>query len=300
MRARTPTYAKGTVTSADGTTIGYRYLGEGPAVILLHGGVNAAQHMMKLGLALADAFTVVLPDRRGRGMSGPIGPEYRIAREDEDLAAVVDGTGAERVFGPADGGLFALHGAIHLDRISKVAAYEPLLFVDQPGAADIRRVFTTMQEHIRSGRLGDAIAYSVRETVVGAARNGQMPMWLATAIHRRLPVRSTGAVLDLALRLQRAHGDSVSARELLPALVPELDLVMETDGTLEEYRQLQAESLLMYGALSDSIFVASVDALHQVIPRSTVVRLPGLNHDSAQTYGKPETIAAALRVFFSL
>ena len=37
------------------------------SVILLHGGVNASQHMMKLGHALADAFTVYLPDRRGRG-----------------------------------------------------------------------------------------------------------------------------------------------------------------------------------------------------------------------------------------
>ena len=30
----------------------------------------------------------------------------------------------------------------------------------------------------------------------------------------------------------------------------------------------------------------------------TVAQLPGLNHDSAQTYGKPAAIAAALRQFF--
>ena len=38
--------------------------------------------------------------------------------------------------------------------------------------------------------------------------------------------------------------------------------------------------------------------LHAVLPHSTVLRLPGLNPDSAQTYGKPEPIAAALRLFF--
>jgi pimeloyl-ACP methyl ester carboxylesterase len=83
----------GSVVSADGTRIGYRRLGRGPSVILLHGGVNASQHMMKLGLALADAFTVYLPDRRGRGMSGAYGAAYGIQREDEDLAALVNYTG---------------------------------------------------------------------------------------------------------------------------------------------------------------------------------------------------------------
>jgi pimeloyl-ACP methyl ester carboxylesterase len=104
----------GSVVSADGTRIGYRRLGRGPSLILLHGGVNASQHMMKLGRALADAFTVYLPDRRGRGMSGAFGPVYSIQREDEDLAAIVEHTAAECVFGPANGGLFALHGAIGL------------------------------------------------------------------------------------------------------------------------------------------------------------------------------------------
>ena len=83
----------GAVVSADGTRIGYRRLGRGPSVILLHSGVNASQHMMKLGRALADAYTVYLPDRRGRGMSGAFGPAYSIRREDEDLAALVETLG---------------------------------------------------------------------------------------------------------------------------------------------------------------------------------------------------------------
>jgi alpha-beta hydrolase superfamily lysophospholipase len=92
-----PAVTTGLVVSADGTKIGYRRLGRGSSVILLHGGVNASQHMMKLGQALADAFTVYLPDRRGRGMSGAYGPTYSIKREDEDLAALVEHTGAECV-----------------------------------------------------------------------------------------------------------------------------------------------------------------------------------------------------------
>jgi hypothetical protein len=42
----------GLVLSADGTRIGYRRLGRGPSMILFHRGVNASQHMLKLGRAL--------------------------------------------------------------------------------------------------------------------------------------------------------------------------------------------------------------------------------------------------------
>jgi pimeloyl-ACP methyl ester carboxylesterase len=88
------TYTIGSVTSKDGTTIGYRQLGSGPGIILLHGAASASllhgaasasllhgaasasQHFMKLGVALSDAFTVYIPDRRGRGLSGPFGDNY--------------------------------------------------------------------------------------------------------------------------------------------------------------------------------------------------------------------------------
>ena len=116
-----PTYQKKSVTSKDGTTIGFRQLGHGPGVVILHGGALASQHYMKLGAALAEGFTVSIPDRRGRGLSGPYGPQYSIEREDEDLAAIVTDTGAQYVFGAADGGLFALHGSVTVPAIRKVA-----------------------------------------------------------------------------------------------------------------------------------------------------------------------------------
>src|SRR5829696_914221 len=107
-------YTKDFVTSADGTRIGYRQPGSGPGVVLLHGGVNASQHLMRLGSALAGTFTVYIPDRRGRGMSGPLGADYGLRAEDEDLAVLLKQTGARNVFGMADGALFALHGALSL------------------------------------------------------------------------------------------------------------------------------------------------------------------------------------------
>jgi pimeloyl-ACP methyl ester carboxylesterase len=240
---------------------------------------------------------VYLPDRRGRGMSGGFGPAYGIQREDEDLAVMVEETGADCVFGPANGGLFALHGAIGLVKVRRVAAYEPLLLRGGPDDAAIRRTFTTMQHMIRNERMGEGIMFSIRESVDREIRRGHMSSWVGAAV-RGFPSGVGAGLIDLVLRHQRPRSGNVAWRELVASLPEELDPVLGTEGTLEQYRQLDAHVLLMYGSESDPMFADCAEALHAVIPHSTVLRLPGLNHDSAQNYGKPETIAAVLRLFF--
>src|SRR6184192_3472490 len=84
----------GTVTSKDGTTIGYRQLGHGPGVVLLHGAASSGYNHTQLAEALADAFTVYLPDRRGRGLSGPHRKDHSIETDVQDMAAVLAKTDA--------------------------------------------------------------------------------------------------------------------------------------------------------------------------------------------------------------
>ncbi|WP_204249860.1 alpha/beta fold hydrolase [Methanobacterium subterraneum] len=131
-------------------------MGHGPGLILLHGGVNASQNLMKLGTLLRDEFTVYIPDRRGRGMSGPYGEDYSIRKEDEDLDAILKETGAHYVFGTADGALFALHAAISLSSIHKVAAYEPLVFCGQPGLDDFKATIEHFDQNMASGGVAKA------------------------------------------------------------------------------------------------------------------------------------------------
>src|SRR3954452_12134546 len=92
--ATSPVYTTGTVISADGTTIGYRQLGRGPGLVLVHGAMQASQNFMKLARELADAFTIYVLDRRGRGLSGPYRHPHTIERDCEDLDAVFSKTGA--------------------------------------------------------------------------------------------------------------------------------------------------------------------------------------------------------------
>src|SRR5215212_2768733 len=115
------TAVAGSVTSSDGTSIGYRRLGDGPGVVVVHGIMESAQSHTQLAERLADTFTVYLPDRRGRGRSGPNGSGYGVRKEVEDLGALLTETGADRVFGVSAGAIICLHAALTLPAIQKVA-----------------------------------------------------------------------------------------------------------------------------------------------------------------------------------
>src|SRR5258707_1185610 len=117
-------YTTGSVTSKDGTTIGYRQLGQGPALVLVQGAMGSAQNFMQLAGMLADAFTVYLPDRRGRGQS-PLAysKNYRIQKDVEDIDALLAKTGAHAVFGLSSGALICLEAALTLPAIHQAAIY---------------------------------------------------------------------------------------------------------------------------------------------------------------------------------
>src|SRR5690349_6215357 len=109
-------------TSKDGTRIGWRRLGSGPGLVVLHGGALAGEHYRRLGQLLAEQFTVALVDRRGRGLSGPLGGGLQA--QIDDVAAVMKATGARMVFGHSAGALVALEAARVLP-IERVAVFDP-------------------------------------------------------------------------------------------------------------------------------------------------------------------------------
>lgn len=292
-----PEYTKNTVTSKDGTSIGYRQLGHGPGVVLQHGGALASQHYMKLAGALAEAFTVYLPDRRGRGMSGPYGPHYCIEREDEDLEAIIAATGAQNVFGAADGGLFALHASIAIPAIRKVALFEPVLFVGQPGLVEFKATIGRGQRLVDSGDIPAAMASLAKDAAASDPRAQEVAA----------PLRLLGRIMTQPLMCRailwadakRVTGDDAALRDLIVAWKEELDVVKATEGTLDDYKNVSADVLLMCGANAPTLFTGTIDALQEVLPRATRVELPGLNHGGAQdSGGDPGVIADQLRRFF--
>ena len=75
-------------TSSDGTTIAFDRLGDGPPVVLVCGASTDRMANAPLAALLAEHFTVLNYDRRGRGDSGDT-PPYAVEREIEDLDAAV-------------------------------------------------------------------------------------------------------------------------------------------------------------------------------------------------------------------
>src|SRR5262245_37313698 len=113
-------YSTASVVSSDGTTIGYRRLGHGPGVILVHGSMMGAQNFMKLAAALAGDCTVYIPDRRGRGLSGPHG-DYSLEREADDIRALVKHSAASSIFGLSSGAIVTLKAALSEPTLRNVA-----------------------------------------------------------------------------------------------------------------------------------------------------------------------------------
>jgi pimeloyl-ACP methyl ester carboxylesterase len=288
------TYATSSVTSKDGTVIGYRQLGNGPGIILLHGGANASQNYMKLGAALSDAFTVYIPDRRGRGLSGPFGDNYCMQREVEDLDAILKKTDAHNLFGLSTGALIALQAALSLPSIRKAALYEPPLDIDDV-IMSLLSFMPRFDEEIAEGKVAEAtvtllkdfggffLPASVQSVLV------ILPRFLLVRIFRWLFKNDA----------KNIKGADVPLQVLILTFHFDYQLVAEMKGTLENFKAVPAEVLLLGGSKSPSFLKQTTEALSRVLPNVQHIELQGLSHGAALDGGKPERVAQELRRFFS-
>ncbi|WP_034591018.1 alpha/beta fold hydrolase [Hamadaea tsunoensis] len=280
------------VTSADGTRVGYRRLGSGPGIVLVHGSMQSSASHLQLAAALADSYTVYLPDRRGRGLTGPYGDAYAMAREVEDLAAVLDRTGAENLFGVSVSGLVVLRAALALPQVRAIAAFEPALLPrNSPHLAWLDRYDREMA--------ADRTAYALVTSMIG--------LELAPPAVTRLPRWFLAGFTNMAMNSEdkKAAPDAVTMRKLAPTLHYEGVLLAETAGSLPAYADIRAKTLLLGGGKGLAFLHPALHDLRDTIPGARLVELAGLDHGAsadvskANPGGKPEVIAAQLRSFYA-
>src|ERR1700675_3654494 len=126
-----------TVTSADGTTLAFDRVAEGPALVIVTGAFSDRAAPATLAGTLADEFAVYAYDRRGRGSSGDTTP-YAVEREIEDIDALIAAAGGSAfVFGHSSGAALSLEAAAQGLPITKVVAYEPPYIVDDSRARPV-------------------------------------------------------------------------------------------------------------------------------------------------------------------
>ncbi|MET8161176.1 alpha/beta fold hydrolase [Sphaerisporangium sp. NPDC005289] len=276
-------YSKGQVRSADGTTIGYRQRGRGPALILVHGGMQASQHFTRLAATLSAHFTVYVPDRRGRGLSGPHGDHFSVLREVDDLRALVAATGASRIFGLSSGALITLRAAPAIPALDRVALYEPPLSVG--GSVPMDWV-PRLHREIAAGKIVSALV-----TVLKGL--GTEPVFDRVPRSLLVPLMAAGS------RLRRdVPEDEVPIEALVPTQRFDMQIIREMADTVQDYAALDARVLLLDGAKSPAYFRVALDALSAVLPHARRVSFPGLGHSGPDDDGDPQRVGAALGDFF--
>jgi len=261
-------------TLAKATDIRYRtFGGGGRKLVLLHGGLQTSANFSRLAAELATTFTVYVPDRRGRGRSGPAGDDHGLRTEIDDLAAVLDETGAGNVFGLSSGAVVALNAALELPHIERLALYEPPLPYDGHDPVAWRPRY---EKELAAGRTAAAFVTTAKGT-------GEL---------RYVPRAVLLPMAALYLRGDR------QARQLVPTMRQDATVVAQAAGPLDRYAAVTAETLLLGGSRSPAYLKKVLHGLEPVLPHVRRVTLNGVGHVAADNSGKPERVAAELRKFF--
>ena len=284
----TPPVAVGSVQSRDGTPISYRHVGEGPGLVVLHGTMSSAENHVELAMALADAYTVYIPDRRGRGESGPFPAAYGVQTEVEDLDAVLEATGATDVLGVSSGAIIGLEAAAGGSRIRRLAAFEPPLF-DNPETP--RALLTRFDAEMARGRLAVALVVAMKGAKMGPPIFNLFPDGLLVSM------------TTLAMRQEdrRPRNGYVPMRSLAPLLHYDLQLVAEANTAEAGFARIDQRVLLLGGSKSPGYLRAALDRLQGMLPNAERVELAGLDHSATwntDLRGNPGSVADALRRFF--
>jgi len=242
------------VTSKDGTEIAYQRLGAGPPLILVDGALcsRAFGPTPKLAPLLAQAFTVYVYDRRGRGDSGDT-PPYAKDREIEDLAALIGvAGGAAALLGLSSGAALALEAAAARLPVTRVVAYEPP-YVEPDGSTRGRAHQVRLQELVAAGDRGGAVRYFMRN-MVGVPAPFVWMMRLMPRLWRKLKAVGHTLPYDSAVM-----GDfTVPTRRLGRVAVP---------------------TLVMHGAKTDARLKRAASLVAGAIPAARAGTLAGQNHN---------------------
>lgn len=270
-----------TVTSPDGTTIGYRQVGHGPGLVILHGAMETGASHDELAAALSGRFTCYLPDRRGRGASGPYGPDDGLDREVEDLGAVLDATGARYVLGVSSGAIIALTAALTRPDIHRSVIFEPPLSV---AGSNPTTWLPRFDAQIARGDITGALITGMKRTKMGPPWLTVLPAWLLRPL--------TAAMLTRTPEF----------RDLAPTLHHDVRIVEETADRVSGFAKIRSGVLLLGGGKSPAYLKQALTALASALPAAPKTELEGLGHGAtgpAAMGGAPERVAREVAAFLA-
>lgn len=249
------------IVSTDGTQIAAWRSGDGPPLVLVHG-TGSSHTTFRLVTPLLDSHvTVYAMDRRGRGGSGDA-ETYAIAREFEDVAAVVESIGGPvNLLGHSFGALCAAEAALETSNIRTLVLYEggpkPPIALVSPDV--IQRMEASLRNCDREGVLVTFLAEGIKMPPAEIDFMRSQPVW--------------------AERLGDCH-----------TLPRELTALNAYGSVFARFKNLDIPTLLILGGDSPASRHQAAAAWNQLLPRSEVVVLPGQQHVATAT--APELFAS--------
>jgi pimeloyl-ACP methyl ester carboxylesterase len=262
------------VVSRDGTEIAYWTSGDGPPLVLVHGAPADHTRWRPLLPYLESHATVHAMDRRGRGASGDA-PDYHLAREFEDVAAVVDAVAeasgsAVDVYGHSFGGLCAFGGATLTSSIRRLVLYEGWPPVNPDAWALPPGIGPRVDALLADGD-GEAVAEMVfRELVM-------------------MPQEELSA-----LRAQPSWPARVAAAQMIPR---EIGAVFEAPFDPEWAAKITVPTLMLTGSDSSDSSTADIETVAAALPDARILVLEGQQHVADILV--PEVVADEVARFLS-
>ena len=252
--------------SADGTRIGYRRIGNGPALLFVHGSMSTHTDWKRVARLLSPHYTCYALDRRGRARSGNGHPPYSLEREYEDIEAVMSQTGPlAALIGHSYGAICTLGAALR-NPVAKLVVYEPPLPVGGPIAGESLEPYARA---IAEGNLDTALE-------IGLSR------------FTRLAAHS--------IEIMRASKAWPRLRTLAPSWVRELQAMDTLDPSVERYAAITCPVLLLAGALSPEHPMRDASrALARMLHDVRVETIPGHAHMAMRD--APEFVASLIAGF---
>jgi 3-oxoadipate enol-lactonase len=246
-----------------------REMGNGPAVVLVHGYPFDGAMWSGVARSLAARFRVLKPDLPGRGETAA--PSAGTIEDSADFLAAV----LAELPRPSGVAGFSMGGYVALALARRQPApFDALALVDTRAAAD---------DEAGKARRDEAIA-TARSSGVGAIVEGMLPRLLSPLSlsnrdlldrARRIMLRQKPETVEADLKAMRDRPD---ARASLSAIaVPTLVLVGEQDALTPP---------------------ADSEAMAEAIPGARLVTVPGAGHLAPME--RPGAVAAALSDFFGI
>lgn len=270
------------LTADDGTQIGYRQIGEGPGLILVHGGMQSSLSFTKLAKALSADFTVYVPDRRGRGLSGGYGEKDDRITEANDILALARVTGSTQIFGLSSGAIITLQAALMEPAIRKIALYEPPIPLQED---TFKKLDADYEGAMTAGNLGRAFAAILKGT-------GD------TSFFTKLPYFILTPVFNFLINKQVKRENEIALRDLVPTFHHDRIVIQGSPQLLTDAKKLDADVLLLNGVNSKAFLKQPLDRLAQQVDAKRIA-FKNQAHLAADNSGDPLKVAEVLRSFFS-